>query len=112
MDPEAVEKFRENTARANLSVPFGKMTPSASDIILVNTLIGTVAKGSVLQMQLKDFNITSATSTCKSTSVLQPKPCVTNTNISQANSTNTVNNTDSAVDLKYKSTVRLTPQPG
>ena len=99
LDPEAVEKFRENTARANSRVPFGKMTPSASDIILVNTLIGTVAKGSVLQMQLKDFNITSATSTCKSTSVLQPKPCVTNTNFSQANSTNTVNNTDSVVDL-------------
>ena len=62
LDPEAVEKFKENIVRVNQSVPFGKMTPNASDMILVNSLIGTVAKGSVLQMQMKDFNTTSASS--------------------------------------------------
>ena len=57
LDPEAVEKFKENIVRVNQSVPFGKMTSNASDMILVNSLI--VAKGSVLQMQMKDFNVTS-----------------------------------------------------
>ena len=32
LDPEAVEKFKENIVRVNQSVPFGKMTPNASDI--------------------------------------------------------------------------------
>ena len=67
LDPDAVQNFRENIARANQSVSFGKMTPDASDIIPVNTVIGTVAKGSVLQMLLKNFyTVTSATSTCES----------------------------------------------
>ena len=103
LDPEAVEKFKENIVRVNQSVPFGKMTPNASDMILVNSLIGTVAKGSVLQMQMKDFNITSASSrsTYNSTytSALQPIPCVTNTTVSQVNLTNTANDTDIVVDM-------------
>ena len=98
LDPEAVEKFKENIVRVNQSVPFGKMTPNASDMILVNSLIGTVAKGSVLQMQMKDFNITSASSrsTYNSTytSALQPIPCVTNTTVPQVHLTNTANDTD------------------
>ena len=103
LDPEAVEKFKENIVRVNQSVPFGKMTPNASDMILVNSLIGTVAKGSVLQMQMKDFNIKSASSrsTYNSTytSALQPIPCVTNTTVSQVNLTNTANDTDIVVDM-------------
>ena len=103
LDPEAVEKFKENIVRVNQSVPFGKMTPNASDMILVNSLIGTVAKGSVLQMQMKDFKITSASSrsTYNSTytSALQPIPCVTNTTVSQVNLTNTANDTDIVVDM-------------
>ena len=72
-------------------------------MILVNSLIGTVAKGSVLQMQMKDFNITSASSrsTYNSTytSALQPNPCVINTTVSQVNLTNTANDTDIVVDM-------------
>lgn len=100
LDLEPVEHFRENT-----SVPFGKMTPNTSDIVLVNTLIGTAAKGSVLQMQLKDFNITSATSTSENSSVLQPKSCVKNTIMSQDSSTNTVNSIDSAVNLNLNTPI-------
>ena len=103
LNPEAVEKFKENIVRVNQSVPFGKMTPNASDMILVNSLIGTVAKGSVLQMQMKDFNITSASSrsTYNSTytSALQPIPCVTNTTVPQVHLTNTANDTDIVVDM-------------
>ena len=46
----------------------------------------------------------------ESTSVLQPKPCVTNTILSQANSTNTVNNTDTLTDLNLN-TNHLIDQP-
>ena len=34
LDPVAVEKFKENIVRVNQSVPFGKMTPNASEMIL------------------------------------------------------------------------------
>ena len=112
LDPEAVEKFKENIVRVNQSVPFGKMTPNASEMILVNFLIGTVAKGYVLQMQMKDFNITSASSrsTYNSTytSALHPIPCVTNTTVSQVHLTNTANDTDIVVDM---STNQFQDQP-
>ena len=77
LDPKVVEKVRDNTATANQTVPFGQMTPTASAMIPVNAQIGNVAKGSVLHMQLKDFNLTPATSTGERTSILQPKPCAT-----------------------------------
>ena len=46
----------------------------------------------------------------ESTSVLQPKPYVTNTILSQANSTNTVNNTDTLTDLNLE-TNHVVDQP-
>ena len=55
LDPLAVEKLKVNIVRVNKGVPFQKMNSNASDIVLVNSLIEIAAKGSVLQMQMKDF---------------------------------------------------------
>lgn len=55
LDPEAVENFRDAIFGANPSVPFWKVTPNSSDIVLVDSLVGKVAKGSVLHLQMKDF---------------------------------------------------------
>ena len=37
------------------SVPFSKMIPDVNDIVLIDTIVGEVAKGSVLHVQLKEF---------------------------------------------------------
>ena len=66
------------------------MNPNASDITLVNSLIEIAAKGTALQMQMKDFTHNSILCT----SVLQPNPCLTNTTVSQVNLTSTADNTD------------------
>ena len=49
LDPEAVENFRDAIFEANPSVPFRKMALNSSDIVLVDSLVGKVARGSVLQ---------------------------------------------------------------
>lgn len=56
LSPEAVEKFRDNLSATNPSIPFVKMTPNSSDIIVVDSIVGSIAKGSVLELQLKDFS--------------------------------------------------------
>ncbi|XP_078358664.1 uncharacterized protein LOC144643327 [Oculina patagonica] len=89
LDPEAVENFRDAIFEANPSVPFGKMTPNSSDIVLVDSLVGKVAKGSVLHLQMKDFttpspqttsyfNTPNPTITSERRSCLQPLPVITN----------------------------------
>ena len=67
LDPEAVENFRDAIFKANSSVPFGKMSLNSSDIVLVDCLVGKVARGSVLHLQLKDFSTPNATPTSNST---------------------------------------------
>ena len=39
----------------NPSVPFSKMIPYVNDIVLIDAIVGEVAKGSVLHVQLKKF---------------------------------------------------------
>ena len=77
LSPESVEKFRDNLSATNPSIPFAKMTPNSNDIILVDSIVGLIAKGSVLDLQLKDFSNKTAegkrSAQGKSTSVLHPK---------------------------------------
>ena len=40
----------------NPSIPFTKMTLNSNDIIVIDFIVGLVAKGSVLDLQLKDFS--------------------------------------------------------
>lgn len=98
LNPEAVDKFRNAIFEANRSVPFGKMTPNSSDIVLVDSLVSKVARGSVLHWQLKDFstlnasptsnfNTFSSTTTSERISCLQPLPVTTNDNIPSSDST-------------------------
>lgn len=102
LDPEAVENFRDAIFEANPSVPFGKMTPNSSDIVLVDSLVGKVARGSVLHLQLKDFSTSNATptsnfDTLSSTTTserilcLQPLPVITNDNTPSSDSTTDIN---------------------
>ena len=96
LDPQAVEKLKVNIVRVNKGVPFQKMNPNASDIVLVNSLNEIAAKGSALQkLQMKGFTHICFFSIQLSTytSVLQPNPCLTNKTVSQVNSTNTTDNT-------------------
>ena len=94
--PEVVENFRDTIFEANPSIPFDKMTPNSSDIVLVDSLVGKVARGSVLHLQLKDFstpnatptsNTPSPTTTSERISCLQPLPVITNDNILSSDST-------------------------
>ena len=55
LDPYAVQKLKVNIVRVNKGLPFKKMNPNASDITLVNSLIEIAAKGTALQMQMKNF---------------------------------------------------------
>lgn len=102
LDPEAVENFRDAIFEANPSVPFGRMTLNSSDIVLVDSLDGKVARGSVLHLQLKDFstpnatptsnfNTPSATTTSERISCLQPLPVITNDNTPRSDSTTDIN---------------------
>ena len=74
------------------SIPFVKMTPDSNDIIVVDSIVGSIAKGSVLDLQLKDFSkraISSKQSAQeKNMSVLHPK-ISNNLNISAYSSSKT-----------------------
>ena len=98
LDPEVVENFRDAVFEANSSVPFGKMTPNSFNIVLVGSLVGKVARGSVLHLQLKDFSTPNATPTCnfntpsptttsERISCLQPLPVIANDDIPSSDST-------------------------
>ena len=39
----------------NPSVLFSKMIPNVNDIVLIDAIVGEVAKGSILHVQLKEF---------------------------------------------------------
>ena len=56
LDPKEVEKFRDNLNATNPSIPFVKMTTDSNDVIVVDSIVGSIAKGSVLDLQLKDFS--------------------------------------------------------
>lgn len=92
LSPEAVDKFRENVIATNPSIPFAKMTPDSNDIIIVDSIVGLIAKGSVLDLQLKDFSNRAIGSEQyaqeKSTSVLHPKT-LTNSNVPSNSSSKT-----------------------
>lgn len=107
LDREVVEHFRDAIVEINPSVPFGKMTPNSSDIVLVDSLVGKVAQESVLHLQLKNFSTPTATTTSnfssnvttrnfgtpsativsETRSCLQPQPVITNNNASSFSST-------------------------
>ena len=101
LDPEAVENFRDAIFEGNPSVHFGKMTPNSSDIVLVDSLVGKVGRGSVLHLQLKDFstpnatptsnfNTPSPTTTSERIWCLQPLPLIKNDNIPSSDSTTNI----------------------
>ena len=54
----------------NPSLPFSKMIPDVNDIVLIDTIVGEVAKGFVLHVQLKEYGTSiqprpiSGTSSC------------------------------------------------
>ena len=55
LDTESVGMLKQNLQKVNPSVPFSKMIPDVNDIVLIDTIVGKVAKGSVLHVQLKGF---------------------------------------------------------
>ena len=73
---------------------------NSSDIVLVDSLVGKVARGSVLHLQLKDFSTPNATPTSNFNtpsptttriSCLQPLPVITNDNTPRSDSTTDIN---------------------
>ena len=77
LDPKEVEKFRDNLNATNPSIPFVKMIPDSNDIIVLDSIVGLITKGSVLDLQLKNFSnraISSKQSAQeKNMSVMHPK---------------------------------------
>lgn len=57
--------------RANPAVPFSTMLTDVNDIVLIDTIEGKVAKGSLLHLQVKEFgaNIQASVIGCSSTSL-------------------------------------------
>ena len=55
LDVESVGMLKQNLQKVNPSVPFSKMIPNVNDIVLIDSIVGEVAKCSVLNVQLKEF---------------------------------------------------------
>ena len=53
LDVESVGMLKQNLQKVNPSAPFSKMIPDVNDIVLIDTIVGEVAKGSVLHVQLQ-----------------------------------------------------------
>jgi len=56
IDPDSIVKLKENLQEINSKLPFALMLPEDRNIPTVNTLIGPVARGSVLHTQLQGFH--------------------------------------------------------
>ena len=52
LDVEFVGMLKQNLQIVNPSVPFSKMIPVVNKIVLTDTIVGEVAKGSLLHVQL------------------------------------------------------------
>ena len=77
LDVESVGMLKQNLQKLNPSVPFSKMIPNVNDIVLIDTIVGEVAKGSVLHVQLKEFGTSiqpRAISGVSSSSSLESEP--------------------------------------
>lgn len=72
LDPQKVESLRNEVRKVSPSIPFSKMTPNSDDITLVDSIVGMIAKGSVLALQLKDYN--NASGPVEDRSPLVPLP--------------------------------------
>ena len=52
LDEESVGMLKQKLQKVNPSVPFSKMIPVVNKIVLTDTIVGEVAKGSLLHVQL------------------------------------------------------------
>ena len=75
VDSDSVAKLENNLCAINARIPFAIMLPdNLTDLPTVNTLIGPVAKGSILYTQLKRSGTTTVNNNVQSTftnSILQ-----------------------------------------
>ena len=83
LDVESVGMLKQNLQKVNPSAPFSKMIPDVNDIVLIDTIVGEVAKGSVLHVQLKEFgtsiqprSISGASSSSMSSCESEPRNVV------------------------------------
>ena len=77
LDVESVGMLKQNLQRVNPAVPFSKMIPDVNDIVLIDTIVGKVAKGSLLHLQLKEIgtNIQPSVNGCSSNSLSSVSSC-------------------------------------
>lgn len=69
IDSDSVAKLKNNLCAINAKIPFAIMLPdNPTDLPTVNTLIGPVAKGSILHTQLKRFDTTTVNNNVQPTS--------------------------------------------
>ena len=64
LDKASVGKLKQNLQNVNPAVPFSKMIPDVDDIEIIHTVVGEVARGSVLHVQLKEFGTNIQANTC------------------------------------------------
>ena len=89
IDPTSVINLKENLQKINPRIPFAAMLPENKNIPTVNTLIGSVARGSVLHKQLQGFQMveTNCFTPCQLTShhLSQPSLICQPTQLSSGN---------------------------
>jgi len=111
IDPDSIIKLKENLQEINPKLPLALMLPEDRNIPTVNTLIGPVARGSVLHKQLQGFQMgsTNPVTSCDPISYQSPNPAMngssnesghvptqTNSNVTDGHFTNhSENSTDS-----------------
>lgn len=78
IDPDSIVKLKENLQDINPKLPFALMLPEDRNIPTVNTLIGPVARGSVLHKQLQGFQMasTNPVTSCAPISYQSPNPAM------------------------------------
>jgi len=78
IDPDSIVKLKENLQEINPKLPFALMLPEDRNIPTVNTLIGSVARGSVLHKQLQGFQMasTNPVASCDPISYQSPNPAM------------------------------------
>jgi len=78
IDPDSIVELKKNLQEINPKLPFALMLPEDRNIPTVITLIGPVARGSVLHKELQGFQMasTNPVTSCDPISYQSPNPAM------------------------------------
>ena len=64
LDVDGMVKLKHDLQSINLTIPFAAMLPDEKSIPTTQTIVGTVAKGSIIHKQLQEFSTLSTVASC------------------------------------------------